>query len=247
MTSPLLRTRHRLMRQSKTRRMWLALLAMIGVLLVLPIVWHALGLKDHINVDVLVDYLRRFENSSMAFAWVIGMYALSAVILFPAVLISTAVIIVFAGVKGFIYCTVGAMVSSLVGYVIGRAVGRDRLERRFPAIRKLYHKMHAHGVLGVTVVRTIPMAPYAVISIIFGVIKTPLWMYLAGTFLGMLPGKVMLAIFGTSLRDFIENPSLIKIAQAGAFLLVWLVVIVACHIWARKWRHDHQQAEVALS
>lgn len=241
MTSPLLRTRHRFMRQSKTRRMWLVVLAMVGLLLVMPALWYALGLQDHVNVDVLVDYIRRFENSPMAFAWVIGIYALSALVFFPAVLISTAVIIVFTGIKGFIYCTTGAMVSSVIGYYIGRAVGRDRLERRFPAIRKLYHKMHAHGVLGVTVVRTIPMAPYAVISVIFGVIKTPLWMYLAGTFLGMLPGKVMLAIFGTSLRDFIENPSMLKIAQAGAFLAVWLVVIVLCHLWARKYRKVHEE------
>ena len=247
MASVLFRLRHRFMRQTKARKMWIAVLAILGLLLVLPLLWYALGLQDHLNVDVIVEYISRFENSPMAFWWIIGLYALCAIVFFPVVVLSTAVIIVFTGVKGFLYCVIGSMVSSVVGYFIGRAVGRDRLERRFPAIRKLYKKIHASGILGVTVVRTIPMAPYAVINVIFGVIKVPLWTYLAGTFLGMLPGKVMLAIFGTSLRDFLENPSMVKIAQAGAFLVVWLCVIVVCHFYARRWRKAHREAATAES
>lgn len=245
MVSAALKLRHGFMRQSKTRRMWMVIALAVVVLAAVSLLWHFAGLQDIIHVDAIVEYLRRFEASSWAPAWIIGLYALTAVTFFPAVLLSAAVVVVLSGIKGFLLCVTGSMVSSIAGYYLGRLAGRDWFERRFPAVRKIYRKVHAGGVLGVAIVRTIPMAPYAAINVIFGIIKVPVLIYLAGTLLGILPGKVMLAFFGTSLRDFLENPSLAKAGQGAVLMAVWLCVLFACHAWARQ-RKDAEDSRAGL-
>lgn len=227
------------MRLSKWRRMWIVFAVIVAFLVMLSMLWSAFDLQDLFDVDSIAGYLRELENSPSALVWVIALYALAAVTFFSAALLSTAVILVFAGAKGFIYSMIGSLVCAMIGYAIGRMIGRDRMEHYFPASRRLFRKVHTSGIIGVAVVRAIPVAPYAAINVVFGVIKMPLLAYLAGTFLGLIPGKLMLAIFGMSLRDFITEPNWQQVMQALGFIVVWAAVIYLCHLGARKWQSTH--------
>lgn len=239
MTSHPLQLRRRLMRLPKRWRMWIVLSLIAVFLLALSLLWSAFDLQDVFDVDSIAGYLRELENSPSALMWVIALYALAAVTFFSAALLSTAVILVFAGAKGFVYSMIGSLVCAMIGYAMGRMIGRDRMERHFPASRRLFRKVHNSGIIGVAVVRAIPVAPYAAINVVFGVIKMPLLAYLAGTFLGLIPGKLMLAIFGMSIRDFIIEPNWEQVMQALAFIALWAGVIYLCHWGARKWQEMH--------
>ncbi len=230
--------RRRFLRLPKKRRMWIVLGVLALLLLAVPALWFMLGLQDKIDLGLITDHVRELQDTRSALWWIISLYALAAVTFFPVTLLSAAVILVFTGIKGVLYSLAGSMVCAGIGYAMGRMLGRDRMERYFPGIQQLFGKAHRGGLAGVAVIRAIPVAPYSVVNVIMGVIKMPMASYLAGTVLGLLPGKVMLSVFGMSLREFAADPSLVKILQVAAFLAVWGVVIFLCHKFAQR-RQEH--------
>lgn len=222
------------------RRIWAAIAAVLVLaLFLLPAIWSAADLKDLVNPQNVTDWIKGLDDTPWAPLWIMGAFILGGLVFFPLTVLSTAVILAFTGIKGLVYAMLGALASGTVGYMIGRMMGRDRVQRMFPSSRKTFKKIRMTGVIGVTVLRTLPIAPFTLVNLLMGVINMPLWVFWAGTFLGLLPGKVMLALFGTSLKEVFTNPSAPAIAKAVLFLAAWLGVILLCHRFASKWQEKH--------
>lgn len=226
------------------RRIWLALAVLtLLAFFLLPVAWSASGLKDIVDPQYIMSLIEWIKDSPWAPVWIIGAFILGGLVFFPLTVMSTAVILAFGGITGLVYAMVGSLASGALGYVIGRALGRDRVERIFPSTKKSIKKVRMTGVIGVTALRTLPIAPYTLVNLLMGVINMPLGVFLAGTFLGLLPGKVMLSLFGTSLKEAFANPNPVTIAQTALFLAVWAGVIVGCHRFATRWQAKHGHAD----
>jgi len=221
----------------KGRRMAVAATAGIVLLLtVLSLLWPVSGLEAFVKPEVVAGWVDRIDSSPFEFLWIMGAYIAGGLIFFPVTVLSAAVILVFGGVKGFVYTVLGGLASGGVGYAIGRLLGRERLQQIFPSTEKTIKKLRAGGVIGVTAVRMLPIAPFSLVNLLMGVVHIPVYTYFLGTFLGFLPGKIMLALFGTSLKAAFTDPGAATIVQTGLLLVMWLGIIFLCHHFAKKWQ-----------
>ena len=88
----------------------------------------------------------------------------------------------------------GFVGASLVGYVIARRVGQDRVEAelarnaRARAVRDTLIGTGTLKTLGiVTLVRVPPNSPFSLTNLVLSTTGVPLWIYIVGTAVGMLP------------------------------------------------------------
>src|SRR3954462_8038175 len=95
---------------------------------------------------------------------------------------------------------------------------RDTVRRLAgPRRDKMIEVLKKYGLLAMTLLRLVPLAPFAVESIVAGAIHMRLWHVMAGTAIGLLPGTLATTIFG----DAIET------ALTGAGDVNWWLVGVA--------------------
>ncbi len=206
----------------------------------LAALWSWTPLAEYTDKENLSQLLENIRNAPLALLWIIGIYVISGIFFFPVTAMSTVVVLMFGGWQGFLYATMGALCSGLAGYAIGRAIGRERLLKIFPKAEKSMEKIRSSGVIGVTVIRMLPIAPFSLVNMIMGVIHLPLLPFLLGTFFGLSPGKIMLAIFGESFIEVFQNPDLQNSLYAAMGITIWATVIFACNKLAKMWQAKHQ-------
>ncbi|PZO87257.1 MAG: phospholipase [Micavibrio aeruginosavorus] len=206
----------------------------------LAALWSWTPLAEYTDKENLSQLLENIRTAPLGLLWIIGIYVVSGIFFFPVTALSTAVVLIFGGLQGFLYATIGAICSALAGYAIGRAVGRERLLKIFPKAEKSMEKVRSSGVIGVTVIRMLPIAPFSLVNMIMGVIHLPLLPFVLGTFFGLSPGKIMLAIFGESFIEAFQNPDLQNSLYAAMGITIWVAVIFACNKFAKMWQTKHQ-------
>ena len=105
--------------------------------------------------------------------------------------------------------------SSVVTYYIGRRMRRDTVRRLAgPKLDRMIEVLKKYGLLAMTLLRLVPIAPFAVESIVAGAIHMKLWHVAVGTAIGLLLGTLATTIFG----DAIET------ALTGAGSVNWWLV-----------------------
>ena len=78
---------------------------------------------------------------------------------------------------------------------------RDTVRRLAgPKLDRMIEVLKKHGLLAMTLLRLVPLAPFAVESIVAGAIRMKLWHVVVGTAIGMLPGTLAATIFGDQLE-----------------------------------------------
>jgi uncharacterized membrane protein YdjX (TVP38/TMEM64 family) len=162
---------------------------------------------------------------------VVAIYTPSAFLMFPRPLLTLLTVIAFGPWLGFVYGMAGILLSALATYYAGvllpprwveRAAGRN--------FKPVADSLRRHGVLAVTAVRLVPVAPFAVEGAIAGGLRINLWHYELGTFLGMLPGVLATTVFGDQLAAWLEDPEKISLwVIAGV-----VVFLAATALFARR-------------
>jgi uncharacterized membrane protein YdjX (TVP38/TMEM64 family) len=132
----------------------------------------------------------------------------------------------------------GVLLAAVLAYWGGRWVPRQTLRRlsgeRF---NRLADVLRQRGLLAVTAVRLVPLAPFVVEGLVAGAIRIPLWQYLVGTFLGMLPGMLAATVFGDQIETALRDPSQINYGIVAAVV----VGLLALTLVVRRWLADLQQ------
>jgi phospholipase D1/2 len=92
-------------------------------------------------------------------------------------------------------------------------------------------KLRADGLLAVTAVRLVPLAPFAIEGIVAGAVRIRLWPYAFGTFLGMLPGVLATSVFGRQISAALEDPSTVNWLIVSGVLLALVVLTLLVRRW----------------
>jgi uncharacterized membrane protein YdjX (TVP38/TMEM64 family) len=168
-----------------------------------------------------------------ALAMARGPWALPAVILafaalaflgVPQVALIAAAVLAFGPWTGLAYSWTGTMVSSAIGFALGRAFGA-RAIADWPAARRFTDLIGRNGLAASAVVRLVPFAPFVLINITAGVTSMSWWAFLIGTGLGILPKIVVIAFAGQS----------VMAGGAWIWLALALGVWLAAGLAARRW------------
>ena len=155
----------------------------------------------------------------------------------PQIVLIAAAVVAFGPVLGSAYSWIGTMVSSLVGFYLGRTAGARVLERfSGDGVRRFMRLVGRNGFLASLIVRLVPSAPFIVVNMAAGVTPMRLSHFLAGTGLGIVPKIVLTAFAGASILRMMRG----EIGRDA----VWLVAVAAGWLvigwFARGWLRSRE-------
>jgi uncharacterized membrane protein YdjX (TVP38/TMEM64 family) len=132
---------------------------------------------------------------------VILAYTPACFVMFPRPLITLASVIAFGPWLGFLYSLIGIVSASVVTYCAGKRMRRDTVRRLAgPRIDRMVDVLRKHGLLAMSLLRLVPIAPFFVVGLVAGAVRLKLWHLAVGTAIGMLPGTLAATIFGDQLE-----------------------------------------------
>ncbi|MEJ2725869.1 MAG: VTT domain-containing protein, partial [Deltaproteobacteria bacterium] len=153
-------------------------------------------------------------------------------IMFPVTLLIVATAFTFGALAGFFYSIFGCLLAAVGTYVVGRALGRNRVSQLAGSrLNRLSRRLARHGVLAVTAVRIIPVAPFTVINLVAGASHIRFRDFVLGTVLGMAPGITAIAIFEHQLEAVFREPG----AMSIAILAVLAAFIIGGAFLVKHW------------
>ncbi len=186
------------------------------------------------------EFLEFAQNSSFALPLICLIYVAGGFILFPVTVLSLITAAVFGAILGPLYGMIGSLLSAAVMFWIGNVAGLKGLRKLFgEKIRAIDRKFHESGILGVATIRFIPIAPYSIVNLAAGISSVTFLDFMAGTFLGFLPGLVIKGLVGDSLVQVFISPN----PKARMYLILgvvlWITLVAATYLLTKQWRKRH--------
>ena len=211
---------------------WKTVGAVAVVVLALAAAWRFTPLADVVTAENVVAWTESFASRWWAPLLVLAAYTPASAVMFPRPLLTLAAVVAFGPWLGFVYAMSGILLAAIAGYYAGRLIDRDTVRRiAGKRLNRLTRALQARGLLAITAVRLVPLAPFVVESLVAGAIRIRLWQLVAGTFLGMLPGVLTATIFGDQLETALHDPSRINYWLVGGVVAAFAILTVAVQRW----------------
>ncbi|RXZ38649.1 hypothetical protein D9O50_03865 [Oxalobacteraceae bacterium CAVE-383] len=189
----------------------------------IALAWRFTPLHDWINLASLVSFARSLEAMPFTPLIVVGAFVIAGMLMVPVTLLIAVSGVVFGPFYGAIYSLFGTMLCAASGFLLGAWLGRETLRQLLGhRINRLSQRVAKRGIMAMTVLRLLPIAPFAVVNVMAGASQLQMRDYLIGTLLGMAPGIILTVIFSHNLAEAVRHPSL---AAAGVVALVALLLI----------------------
>lgn len=213
------------------RRLWTGL-ALVVALLALAAAWRWTSLNELLSPDALSAYLQALDSPALRAGAAVTGFVIASLLMVPVLLLVAIVAIVFGGWQAFAYAMTGSLISAGIGFAVGRAFGRQGIQRIGGArLERLGHRLARRGTLAVAVLRMIPVAPFTVFNLVAGTSQVGARQFMLGTLLGMAPGTGAITVFSDTLWQAFAQPSAFNLAMA---LLIGLALLVLAR-FASRW------------
>jgi len=208
-------------------RRWHGLLITVAVVLAVALVWAATPLHEIANRAWLEGAFEAAQGSAAGIGGVAVAFLTLAASGFPVTVLIVVTGAMFDMAPALVICVVGVLGSAFLNFMLGRlSPALVPPLKRGGGRHGIVERLKGRGVLAVAIVRNVPLAPFAVVNIGCGAAGLSLWRYLLGTLLGMLPGIVVVVVFGHELAAVITDPTPTNLAGvvAGAVAVIGLAV-----------------------
>ena len=193
-------------------------LAFVALLVLAALAWKHTALREWTDPERLADAIEPYRANPISAPVVLAVFVVAELFLFPVLVLVFVCGLAFVPWLGAIYALAGAVASAVVSFLIGRRLGRERLERwggRF--VRGLEKVLQRRGVVAVFLVRKIP-APFTLVNMVCGASPVSLRDFVIGTILGMGTGIILITFLGGQLLEIARNPEPRQIALSLAML-----------------------------
>jgi len=170
----------------------------------------------------------------------VAAFAVLAFIGTPQIVLIAAAVVAFGPLTGAAYSWIGTMVSSMVGFYLGRAAGARVLERfSGGGVRRFMRLVGENGFLASLIVRLVPSAPFIVVNMAAGVTPMRVVDFAAGTAIGIVPKIALTAFAGASIVQVMKGE--------GGRDALWLVLVAAAWLaigwFARRWLTAREETQ----
>jgi phospholipase D1/2 len=207
--------------RASERPAWAKLAALAALVALLTAVWRFTPLAAIVTPENTIAWAKEFGSHWWA-PWVVMLaYTPACFVMFPRPLITLAAVVAFGPWLGFVYALLGIVGSAVVTYYAGRRMRRDTVRRLAgPGLDRMVEVLKKYGLLAMTLLRLVPLAPFAVEGIVAGAVRLKLWHLAAGTAIGMLPGTLATTVFGGQLESALSGGSFNWWIVGGVLLLL---------------------------
>ena len=240
----LLLEREREERDAPHKTAWVQLALIFLALAALTGAWRFTALAHVVTPQKIVEWAQDFGERPWAPLVVMAAYTPACLIMFPRPLITLAAVIAFGPWLGFGYALAGIVASAVVTYAIGRRLRRDTVRRLAgPKLDRMIEVLKKYGLLAMTLLRLVPIAPFAVESIVAGAIHVRLRDVVIGTAIGLVPGTLATAVFGDAIETTLAGSGDVNWWLVAGTVGVLAGGIVAVKRWfTRMGRRLHAEA-----
>ena len=210
-------------------RRLVALGLLATTLVLLAIAWRWTPLAQYIDVARMTRVVQRMADGPFTPLAVIGGYVVAGLLVVPVTLLIGVTGFVFDPLAAVFYAITGSLASALVTYQIGRWLGRDTVRRLSGRrINRLSRRIARRGVLAVTVLRLMPVAPFSLVNLLAGASHIGLRDFLVGSAIGMAPGIVLTVVFVHHLAEAILDPTPATLLVLGLIVVALGALALAC-------------------
>jgi phospholipase D1/2 len=223
-----------------SRRRRLGAIASRGALTLLVVFALAVAARTDFvgETGALVEVLRLAEQhrlSWLGLSAVLTAFCLSTLLFVPVNLMIAATGALFGPLLGLLYALAGSLLAAGLSFAVGRGLGRDSVRRlasrRINAMNK---RLDQHGLMAMTVLRLLPIAPFTVVNLVAGASAIRTRDYLLGSLFGMAPGVVLMTVFGDRLGAWLRRPDLANLVVVVSVAVAALMLTWALRRWSRR-------------
>jgi uncharacterized membrane protein YdjX (TVP38/TMEM64 family) len=219
----------------KSQFAWGKALAVAAVCVGLAAAWRYTPLASLLSPERIVAWAEDFAGHAWAPFAVMAAYTPASFTMFPRPLITLFAVVAFGPWLGVCYAMAGIVVAAVSNYLVGLMMNRSTVRRMAgERLNRVSEVLRSKGLLAMTAVRLVPVAPFAVVGLVAGAIRIRLAHFVGGTVLGMLPGAVVTTIFGDQLQAALIDPSRINYWLIALVAAVFAVGIYAVRRWLWK-------------
>ena len=223
---------------------WTTIAVVALVVAGLTAIWHLTPVSQYLTAEQVVAFAQDFSGRWWSPLAVMLAYTPASVIMFPRPVITLFAVVAFGAWEGFVYAMSGILLSAMATYWAGRYFDRDTVRRiAGDKLNRVSEVLRQRGLLAVTAVRFVPLAPFAVESLVAGAIRIKWWHLLLGTFFGMLPGTLTATVFGDQIQTALRDPERINYWIVGAVIAFFIFATLAVRRWLyRTQLREHRPA-----
>ena len=161
----------------------------------------------------------------------------------PQFMLVAAAVVAFGPWLGFAYSWLGNLVSSVLGFYVGRRIGARVLrEHAGQGVRDFVDMIGRNGFWASLVVRLVPSAPFVVVNMAAGVTPMRASQFIAGTALGSLPKIGLVAYAVNSAIHAMNGGGASRWIKLVAVAAVWIVMALAARTWLKREEARRQRA-----
>lgn len=204
----------------------------------LAAVWRWTPLAEIVTAERILGWTRTVRETWWAPIVLILAYTPAAFVLLPRPLLTLVSVMTFGVLWGLVYATSGVLIAALVTYYAGRLLPKKTLQRLAgDALESVGKLLREHGIVAVFGSNMLPTPPFVVQNMIAGAVKIPLWQFVVGTFLALLPGMIAWTVFGDQINAAMEDSS--KVSWwliGGAVLLLVAFTFLARRFLAKRFQ-----------
>ncbi|HEU4798420.1 MAG TPA: VTT domain-containing protein [bacterium] len=217
------------------------LIAALVIVLSLALAWKVTPLSQYLDSKTVEATIAGFASSPWAPLYVIAAFVLGGLLEFPLILLIAGTAAALGPVLGFTCAAAGSLASAVLTYFVGAWLGRRNMESVLgPRLNRIRRRVQRGGVLAVTAIRLVPIAPFTIVNMVAGASGISFSHYIIGTALGLLPGLVMLSAMGSQIMDIIFRPSLGGVLLLAAAVATWMLVVLGAQVLVTRQRGaDH--------
>jgi uncharacterized membrane protein YdjX (TVP38/TMEM64 family) len=175
-----------------------------------------LGYFDLARREHLVALMRQARHSSWAGLLYAIAYAVVATLGLPTTVMSIVGGAVFGVARGVLLAWIGAMAGTLIAYTLARSIRKGSVQRflgRHHLLDRLRKRSDFWALLRL---RVLPVAPFAVLDYVAGLVGVSLRALLLATAIGILPSLAAYTYVGAELVTGLEG------GGAAQFRALWI-------------------------
>lgn len=218
-------------------RHFLKILVMILVVLGLVALWRWTSLENYLNVESVTDFARLIKEYPFSPLLVPASYILLSLLSFPVTLMIMATIVVYGPWFGGVYALVGVLLSAMTMFFLGNFLGKEFVARFSGSlINRINQRLKESGLMAIIAFRIIPVAPFSIINLIAGVSAIRVKDFFWGTFIGILPGIVAIAMVADRFSKSLQQPDMTSYTALFAAVVVAIGGLAFFKNWIKKRR-----------